>query len=45
MKIYTLTKERIEDLENKAKSLQSELDQLKKTTIIQMWNSELEQIN
>jgi len=44
MKLWTFTKERIDDLISKMESMASELETIKKTSISQMWNSELERI-
>ena len=44
MKIYTLTAERITDLENKIKNLTLDLEKIKGTTIETMWNSELNEL-
>jgi DNA topoisomerase-2 len=44
MKLWTFTKERIDDLIAKMESMASELEIIKNTSISQMWTSELEQL-
>jgi hypothetical protein len=42
LKLWTLTQERIEDLIAKMKSMELNLETIKKTTTSQMWTSELD---
>jgi DNA topoisomerase-2 len=44
MQIYSLTVERIEKLMKEKEKLEQQLDELKKTTTTQMWNSDLDQL-
>jgi len=44
MKLWTLTKEKIDDLISKMESMVIELETIKKTTISEMWTSELDKI-
>jgi DNA topoisomerase-2 len=44
LKLWTLTQEKIMDLETKMKNTYSELDKIKKTSIEEMWTSELKLI-
>ena len=44
MPIYSLTKEKVEDLKNQALSKSSELEELKKMTKEQIWLKDLEEI-
>jgi DNA gyrase/topoisomerase IV subunit A len=41
LKIHVLTEEKIKDLETKMKTMKSELETLKATSIKQMWTSEI----
>ena len=45
LKLWTLTQEKILDLETKMKNTYLELDKIKKTSIEEMWTSELKSIN
>lgn len=42
MPIYSLTKERVEDLQKKIREKQSEIDELEKLTVEDIWVSELD---
>ena len=44
MKIYSLTKEKFEELQNKLKDKQKKLEDYKKLTTEDIWLSELEQL-
>jgi DNA topoisomerase-2 len=43
MALFSLTQDKIEELENKYKSKEEEIEEIKKTTIFQMWNKELDE--
>jgi DNA topoisomerase-2 len=44
MKIYTLTAEKINNIEEKIRNLNMDLEKIKGTTISEMWNSELNEL-